>query len=610
MSSGTRFVLSDISEDELFSRTRHFDEEQSPFEKPISSRVRNKTLPSDFKLPPVPSAKSNSKKLKTLYPPVVTDFTINIHKEPEVFHTPQISNSLLLSDLLKPFDNYTLYAYPLLLKASPYKTVGDLLTHFTPQSCKALLMNPNILLEGTENQKRKALVHYIKEIGTFYNQLAKDESDDVETKETEEKGYQAEGLPQTFVALFEGVNHLRPLPDTDYFLREGKAELKSMDISVVVPFFNESRDELEKTLLSLHQQQKDLLAFGGQLKVLLVADGWSKCCPTTKKYLQEIFPGNWCERLNLEKQKDVSQTIVIQCATKKDSYHRLEPLLINKNGKSLYISLLIKVDNRKKHNSHEWFLKAFLPTYNSEFMFLTDCGTAFNKHCFFHLIKELLLHPNCTAVSGKPRLLTNSDCLGFTERMIQFAQVFDFEATTSSFTSAFSLSGMLPVIPGPCGLYRYEAMKDHAIPFYVETLNKGPQNAGLLLSLLLLAEDRVLSYGAVLKAKGENACTALVPEAEFFFEAEINQDKLLPQRRRWLNGTVAGYFWLLQNMHLIFEAKIPTLKKTLIIGLTVTQILMYWVVVLSPAFTATLLYFSISGYVFQNDQNKIGRAHV
>ena len=596
MSTGKRFVLTQISEDDLFSQTRHFDEDQSPFSRAPPTRIRNKTLPNDFKLPPTPPKPIVSQPQQT------NDVKISIQKEDDVFHTPQISNSLLISELLKPFDEYTLYAYPLLLRASPYKTVGDLLLNFTPQSCKALLMNPNILLDGTSEQKRRALVHYIKEIGTFYNQFIHEEKD--EKDEKEEKGaLQVEGLPQTFVALFEGVNHLRPEAETEYFLKEGKEELRSMDVSVVVPFFNESRDELEKTLLSLYHQQKDLLAFGGELKVLLVSDGWKNCHPTTKNYLQEIFPGNWCERLDLEKQKEVNQTIVIQCATKKGLNHKLEPLFIDTNGKSLYISILIKTTNCKKHNSHEWFLKAFLPTYNSEFMFLTDCGTTFNKHCFFHLLKELLLHPTWTAVSGKPRLLTNSDCLGFTERIIQAAQVFDFEATTASFTSAFSLSGMLPVIPGPCGMYRYEEMKEKAIPFYVETLNKGPQNAGLLLSLLLLAEDRVLSYGAVLKAKGENACTALVPEAEFFFEAEINQEKLLPQRRRWINGTIAGYLWLLQNMHLIFEAKIPTLKKTLIVGLTITQILMYLVVVFSPAFTATLLYFSISGYVFQNDRD-------
>ena len=38
-------------------------------------------------------------------------------------------------------------------------------------------------------------------------------------------------------------------------------------------------------------------------------------------------------------------------------------------------------------------------------------------------------------------------------------QGYEYEATFASYVGAFSLCGMLPVIPGPCGLFRMEHMR-------------------------------------------------------------------------------------------------------------------------------------------------------
>jgi cellulose synthase/poly-beta-1,6-N-acetylglucosamine synthase-like glycosyltransferase len=81
---------------------------------------------------------------------------------------------------------------------------------------------------------------------------------------------------------------------------------------------------------------------------------------------------------------------------------------------------------------------------------------------------------------------------------------------------------------------------------------------------LLLAEDRVLSYAAVLKSNNPGgAITAFIPEATFYFEAETDTEKLWTQRRRWINGTVAGYIWLMLNAGMIFHSQVSLLQKTL-----------------------------------------------
>jgi cellulose synthase/poly-beta-1,6-N-acetylglucosamine synthase-like glycosyltransferase len=67
----------------------------------------------------------------------------------------------------------------------------------------------------------------------------------------------------------------------------------------------------------------------------------------------------------------------------------------------------------------------------------------------------------------------------------------------------------------------------------------------MILGNLRIAEDRVLSYSAVLKAEQPRSM-ALVPEATFYFEAETELEKLLLQRRRWTNGKFFSRNYFLQ----------------------------------------------------------------
>ena len=57
-----------------------------------------------------------------------------------------------------------------------------------------------------------------------------------------------------------------------------------------------------------------------------------------------------------------------------------------------------------------------------------------------------------------------------------------------------------------------------------------------------LAEDRIPSYSIITHGK-KGAYTTWVDGATFRFQAELSLEKLILQRRRWINGALSCYAW-------------------------------------------------------------------
>jgi len=553
--------------------------------------------------------------------------------------------------------------------------------------------------------------------------------------------------------------------DSDITVNSSEAAiLAKSNITSVVPFFNEGADELKRTLHGLYEQALEVAEYGYRFHVLIIMDGWWKASESMWQYVHSMFPDeanhSWTEMIQPippGEEKDCVSNFVIQRLTEDG---KVAPVYIgtDKNGKEMYmkLSLLVKRDNRRKSNSHEWFLQSFAPFYNSEFIFLTDCGTLFEKGCLFQLTRHLTNNHSTTACTGRQRVMTKEqqgvDSEDLLAWMWREAQCYDYECSQASFTGAFSLFGMLPVIPGPCGLYRFSriyrkearalamqaehaarqqqlaldidgslasppsqhdfknphdnsylynhqgphtplksatsqfsalpssmslhhkvdriyemtaqmsergqrrkaerdseekraafiqtqqervrevlsrdmekereeqerierALKERsfidAVEFYCEMGKLNPDEAGMVEGNLLLAEDRILSFAAVLKADWEpssmNCCaleapnTEFVPGAVFYFEAETNPETLLQQRRRWINGTVAGYYWLLFNKgELISSSPLRCCWQTSIIrALIGCQLIMYVIVGMAPAIFGLAFRFSLT-YTFES----------
>lgn len=428
----------------------------------------------------------------------------------------------------------------------------------------------------------------------------------------------------TLCTEFRGQAHYRPSKNAQYWMVDklqpkpnvAEEKVKKKVITILVPFYNEEASDLFITLDSLYNNFASLKRYGFELYILLVMDGWWKASESMKDKMKAMFPANdnskpWWEFIQpIDENADMAKqvgTFIVQRTTPDGAMAEVE----FKDGLKAKISLVAKRDNRKKINAHDWMLTSFAKHYESEFVFLTDCGTLFAEDCLTLLVKELLRRPECVAVTGRQRVMNteqqqveDESCWSF-KGIFRAAQQYDYESSLASYVGAFSLFGMLPVIPGPCGLYRYKDIRAEAVPFYLDSVAAHPSECGMLLANLNLAEDRVLSYAAVVKTH-DKAYTCYVPSAVFYFAAETEPLQFFQQRRRWINGTMAGYVWLLSSPEIILKSGLRTCNKPFLFLLLFCQAIMYLMMLISPAIFLSTFYWStqwVQNYLQESNNN-------
>ena len=151
----------------------------------------------------------------------------------------------------------------------------------------------------------------------------------------------------------------------------------------------------------------------------------------------------------------------------------------------------------------------------------------------------------------------------------------------------------LPVLPGPCAFFRADAMTDDLLRQQASIIQTPAHEDGLVTGNLKIAEDRIPSYLVLLpKGNVEANETHWVPDVAFYCESEGSMDEFIPQRRRWLNGTLAGYFWLIFNRIVVTEMlACRRFMAWKIFGLCVVQLVVFLMIYTMPAF------FVISGHL-------------
>jgi len=429
------------------------------------------------------------------------------------------------------------------------------------------------------------------------------------------------GTSQFSVREFIGE---RPDKHVDYFYRSN-----GRGLCVVIPFYNEEVKALIETLKDLNENTKMIRELPGwenlPIDVVAIGDGWGKMDQSAKDFLQKMFPdddndrdqGHWVERLDLRLdqmrylktrgKKIQHRTFIFQ---QSKSFYRDEASIINRRYK-FSLSFIVKVDNRRKHNSHEWFFNAFVRSKRPQFMFLTDAFTKFEPDTIRNLIAAMESDKNISVATGRQRVMTKkqqgceSEAFGSVADWLRRVQCFDFEASNCVYNGAFGLGGCLPVIPGPCGCFRYDHMcapgngtgvnddgtNRTPVQWYLDQINKPAEKTGWVMGNLKIAEDRVLSYAAVLKT-AKPARMAFVTSAVFYFESESFLHMLVKQRRRWINGTVAGWIWLLPRM---FESSsLSILRRLYMILLIIMQLLTYVGAFFGPAIVMSCCNWSLS----------------
>lgn len=389
-------------------------------------------------------------------------------------------------------------------------------------------------------------------------------------------------------------------------------------IAVIIPFFNETSHELQQTLNSLNRAFIELKKMSKKwrdkkLYVCLIQDGWHKADKSMKTYLKHMFPkrigdvGWWDyfpEFKSDFKDPDCNATFIFERRNYMPSIVNLQDDFTDERN-FMSISLIIKINNRRKHNSHEWFLanSGFAEAVNAKYLFLTDAFTLYSHKCLYYLVKELDKNQKLSAVTGRQRLMSR-DQQGSGESIFSFGyilrmlQLYDFELANAVYNGAFHLGGLLPVIPGPCGLYRAsDLLQDNVRNSYFSVVNEEPSKTGLVLGNLRIAEDRILSYYSVIKTE-ERKSMAFNPLAVFYFEAETDLQKFILQRRRWINGSVAGYIYLLfQNFSDFRQWDAPFIRKAYVWILLMCQFIIYALVAIVPGITLKTLYYGLAYFL-------------
>jgi hypothetical protein len=213
-----------------------------------------------------------------------------------------------------------------------------------------------------------------------------------------------------------------------------------------------------------------------------------------------------------------------------------------------------------------WALASHAKACNCDFVFLTDCGTGFDKDCLRFLLDPMLEDITIGVTSGYQRGMSAAlQGCGKNEWwhnpgnfILRQGQIFDHELAYSSSKGLHNRLGFLSVVPGPCGLYRYDCLgsiESGIMKTYFELSTCAPQNqCDLILGNTQLAEDRfppillTLQTTAQCKTQGTTSpCPRahFVPDAIYYFEAEIPLQSLVKQRRRWNNGAFFSAVWFL-----------------------------------------------------------------
>ncbi|KNC77895.1 hypothetical protein SARC_09652 [Sphaeroforma arctica JP610] len=392
-------------------------------------------------------------------------------------------------------------------------------------------------------------------------------------------------------AVATDYDTLLPLKNCKYF--PPRTRQSETVVGVVIPFFNEGKAELERTLESLYDQQVECGDLGVEFLYLAVMDGILMADPTMVEYISSLYKTNeWADKMYMSEDTEYITVLHAAANDDADSSHGLVEIA---PGKHLRLTFLIKGQNRRKTNSHEWFFVAYCREYEVDYAFATDCGTLYANGCLYYLIQYLSTHPEVSAVTGRQRVMSSTMQSLRTEGLMQMwyraVQSYDYEASISSFLGAFSLMGMLPVIPGPAGLWRMSDCGGAPMDYYINYINNISAEDGLIKGNLLLAEDRILSYAVCLMT---GKYTRWVPMAVFYTEAETDIKSFITQRRRWINGTMACYIFLLfASPGILFRGPHRLGFKLMIYSQLLIQTLLFGVTALSPGIFATLICFSV-----------------
>lgn len=355
----------------------------------------------------------------------------------------------------------------------------------------------------------------------------------------------------------------------------------TLTLSVCMCGYNEEVEEFELTLASLMEQQATLLCNGWRMRVMIGMDGWGAMHASMRQFCREVFPpatyGDWQSEL----ERDGCLGIALR------NQNTLFSRLTDGEVGGLDFTMYIKSENRKKDDTLAMFLCGFMihAMPAGELALLTDAGTAYNRECLLRLINYMETHPRCCGATGRIRV--DPECPWDPDRFNNWeaqwtraAQCSEVELDTIIRYDFTNRIGFMPVLPGPCNMWRMPLISDQfhvnlplkedgdasasgsttgsnlssAVTSFDSIMTASKQSPDLIRANMRLNEDRVLTLAAIVFSARHNSVTLnWVPDATYFYLAETSLSDLFSQRRRWNNGTLACHVDVLRNIRFYSE---------------------------------------------------------
>ncbi|ORZ37704.1 chitin synthase-domain-containing protein [Catenaria anguillulae PL171] len=345
-------------------------------------------------------------------------------------------------------------------------------------------------------------------------------------------------------------------------MMHAKNEIRLM---IVVTMYSEDPRLFTKTMRAVHDNIRDILHSNDpawqspdawkHILVVIVSDGRTKIHPGVITLLSMM--GGYRDGLMRKtwEGQDVSAHIfestvirnfdgkVDKGVTIVDNFTSLERSIV-----PMQLIFCLKEKNAKKINSHRWFFKAFCEAIQPKVTVLIDVGTQPLPNSIYRLSK-MFDNPQVAgacgeiAVEGSKRYKLNP---------IIAAQNFEYKMSNILDKPVEALAGYITVLPGAFSAYRFKALQGRPLDAYFkgEVVEK---DGGLFERNMYLAEDRILCFELVTRSDG-NYVLDYDKKSVAVTDAPDDFAELIPQRRRWLNGSTFALLYALMNFSRIFSS--------------------------------------------------------
>jgi hypothetical protein len=320
-------------------------------------------------------------------------------------------------------------------------------------------------------------------------------------------------------------------------------------INIAVTMYDEDASDLQKTLESIGNM---ISRCRRKVRVVVIQDGWCRAHPSIRDYFQNmLFPKSFTswDQLELATNLNHKRTYIIQPL---DEY--TGELNTTWVSQSIYLplTLVIKTNNRQKHNSQAWFFRAFCKDYYSHYLFLTDVGTVHHPDCLSRLEVFMDQNDGLVGCHGYPWIAEVQPHSTWVQRYIRSMQEYELGPLATDHDRGFqSMFGFQQTLSGPCTLLRSEdATFPSLLSFMSNVLERSPSQLNVLSSNLNIVEDTALTL-YLFATSGK--MLALVPDAYYYYDVETQPRRFFTQRRRWMNGVGCGLLLFWKTYHKVLH---------------------------------------------------------